>query len=79
MKTKKFIFRWLLFTIILCCCSAFIKLSFDEKTPSLSRENVEALADWEEDFQIVTKFCSDGGGWCIYNGTEFWGIVYVEK
>lgn len=79
MKTKKFIFRWLLFTIILCCCSVFIKLSFDEKTPSLSRENVEALADWEEDFQIVTKFCDNGSGWCIYNGTEFLGLVYVEK
>lgn len=79
MKTKKFIFRWLLFTIVVCCCSVFIKLSFDEKTPSLSRENVEALADWEDDFQTIIKYCGEGNGWCIYNGTEFLGLVYIEK
>lgn len=79
MKTKKFIFRWLLFTVVVCCCSAFIKLSFDQKTPSLSRENVEALADWEDDLNEVIKYCKNGNGWCIYNGTEFLGIVYVEQ
>ncbi len=79
MKSRKFVFRCLLFTIVVCCCSVFIKLSFDQKTPSLSRENVEALADWEEDFQGVIKYCSEGSGWCIYNQNEFWGLVYVEK
>ncbi|MBD9180483.1 MAG: hypothetical protein EGP82_15120 [Odoribacter splanchnicus] len=63
----------------MCCCSVFIKLSFDQKTPSLSRENVEALADWEDDFQEIIKYCNEGSGWCIYNGFEFLGLVYVEK
>lgn len=79
MKSRKFIFRCLLFTFIACCCSLFVKLSLNQSTPSLSRENVEALADWEDDFQEVTKFCKSGAGWCIYNGTEFLGLVLVEQ
>ena len=79
MKSRKLIFRWLLFSIVVCCCSVFVKLSFDQKTPSLSRANVEALADWEDDFHEVIKYCSDGDGWCIFNQNEFFGLVFTEK
>lgn len=79
MKSKKFIFRCLLFTFLACCCSVFVKLSFDRKTPGLGRENVEALAGWEEDYQIAIKWCKSGDGWCIINSSDFMGLVYAEK
>lgn len=79
MKSKKFILKWLAFIFLGCCCSVFFGLSFDQNTPSLSKKNVEALADWEDDFQEVTKYCDNGNGWCIYNATEFYGLIFVEK
>ena len=79
MKSRKFIFRWLLFTVVVCCCSVFVKLSFNRETPSLEEANVEALASSEDDFHEVIKYCEEGNGWCIYNDTEFYGLVFIEK
>lgn len=74
MKIKKHlkIFVGLLFVITVASLSVSLSVSQGKKTIQL--RNVEALADWETEFEQASKVCTKAGGFCLLNGKSWQGI-----
>lgn len=75
MKTKKGIFKWIIFTCIVGYCAITFTPTFNKNKASLTMDNIEALAEWQ--WEDVLKYCTSGRGWCIINNIEYYGVVYA--